>query len=664
MGSSSSHRNHGWHFKTIKGLVRGKVEEPKEEENKWLSVENSAVKDRKKYTEYEDDKVYKLEDYDYIYPMMRERNQKSFYTPKSKRAGIKHPNIKLPSLEELDKDSPDSQSSVENNMEEGEPNELNSTEISTIHQSKRQKYKNPSRRQSEDMTDVSSFMDLVHARRRPKTKLTSNKNLVKLKNLSKKASGEYNEILDALKRWKHGSSSEVISLLKDNRYALKTALIAPVENADQLNYKYSIEEELFGLLLVVTNKNIEIFEYLWDSCGAIWNDNHLIPLISEMVGVGWCKGIKKLFGLKRTQEMFFSMNPREKKYFYEDLADICECNLSDNSDKRRVVVASLLKCLTKRPYATLSFLLLFKYIHELSIKVKTKEITLEGCNGDFYVLLNDPDALFDLAIEFNSVWCDSLNSLRESTKSLNMHGLAIVKSKYHKIIHKLIHLSLITEVEAINISGIWESIRVGDIGEFKYLIDESKRSWPILLTLQDKYGDWGLLESTENESGIRTNVCSDSKLRKLKPQKWKPLHYMIYYDRIEMFWEFLQFWGKHVHKALTVHSKKHKDEEDLTVFKLAIKHGSKHTFFNLWKMPFSWSIKHLYCVVRLLRKYLDETKLKIVLKSQTTKDILLFASEKVKISILKEIEDLIEDKVDSSTERNKMMKYLKKLERI
>lgn len=73
--------------------------------------------------------------------------------------------------------------------------------------------------------------------------------------------------------------------------------------------------------------------------------------------------------------------------------------------------------------------------------------------------------------------------------SLNMHGLNVVKSKYHKIIHKLIHLSLITEVEAINVRGIWDSIRVGDIGEFKFFIEEAKKSWPILLTLQDKYGD-------------------------------------------------------------------------------------------------------------------------------------------------------------------------------
>ena len=69
-------------------------------------------------------------------------------------------------------------------------------------------------------------------------------------------------------------------------------------------------------------KNLEVFEYLWDFCGELWNDNHLIPVISEMVRVGWCKGIKKLFTLQRTQDLFFSMNPREKKYFYKDLAEI------------------------------------------------------------------------------------------------------------------------------------------------------------------------------------------------------------------------------------------------------------------------------------------------------------------------------------------------------
>lgn len=86
---------------------------------------------------------------------------------------------------------------------------------------------------------------------------------------------------------KHGSSGEVISLLKENRHALKTALLAPVDSNNEFYYKYTTEEEIFGLMLAVTNKNIEVFEYLWDTCGDIWNENHLIPLLSEMVKLGW-----------------------------------------------------------------------------------------------------------------------------------------------------------------------------------------------------------------------------------------------------------------------------------------------------------------------------------------------------------------------------------------
>lgn len=174
MGSSASHHLHSRRYKDIKGTVKAKMAGISKEERKHAISENSTVEDRKKYTEHEEEKVYKFEDYDCMYSGTRERNQKSFYTPKSNHPGIKRPNMTLPSLEELDQDSP---SSEETNLEEGEPNELNSTEISTIHQTKRQKYSDPSRRQSEDVSDLSSFMDFSQARKRPKSKFKSGKNL-------------------------------------------------------------------------------------------------------------------------------------------------------------------------------------------------------------------------------------------------------------------------------------------------------------------------------------------------------------------------------------------------------------------------------------------------------------------------------------------------------
>ena len=516
--------------------------------------------------------------------MIKERHDSSFKIPKNKMGGIKHPSMNLPTLEELDVDSADGMSDEEVGIDDA-MKELNAADYHTKHKNGRKKYRQPSRRASEDVSEVSSFMDLI-SKKRPKTKV-SNKNLLKSNTLTKMVSGDTNEILKVLANCKHESSSNVIETLEENQFTLKTALMAPLDDKEAPYHKYNSEDELFGVFLVVTNKNHEVFEYLWNTCGILWNESHLIPLIAEMVRVGWCKGLKKFFTLKRTQEIFVSLNVREKRYFYEDLADICETNLSDENPKRRIVISALLKALSKRPFATFTFLLLFRYIHELSIKIKTKEITLEGCNRDFYLLINDGDALYDLSVEFHDV-CNE--SITDSSDTLSIHDLLTVKSKYHRIIHKLLHLSFFCTAEPIDVHQIWESIKTNDIGELKYIMENSPEDWSLILTLQDKKGKSPFCDSKSKEF----NIIGNRKLEKLKPENWKPLHFMIYLDRIDLLYEFIQFAGKHIQRAMRIQSKKHREEEDSTILKLTVKHGSKHALFNLWKLPHQWSVKHLY----------------------------------------------------------------------
>jgi hypothetical protein len=64
-------------------------------------------------------------------------------------------------------------------------------------------------------------------------------------------------------------------------------------------------------------------------------------------------------------------------------------------------------------------------------------------------------------------------------------------------------------------------------------LEESKPNWPIVLTLKDKYG-----------KGYFSDAMNDEDMQRFKPKKWKPLHYMIYYDRINMMNDLIHYAGR------------------------------------------------------------------------------------------------------------------------
>lgn len=313
--------------------------------------------------------------------------------------------------------------------------------------------KQPSRRMTEDVSDtVSSFMEFQR-KRKPEKKI-SDQGLNTYASLGHKGSNDMNEVISALMNCRDEDYAAVIQVLKNNQHALKTALLTPnkefvVKNPkvkpDLSSYsKYSPTDELYGLFCVVKHKKMEVFEYLWEKCGMLWNEQHVIPLINEMIRAGWCKGIKKLFSLKRTQEIFESLGTHQKRSFYGCIDDIC-AGLEDRNDERsQIITSALLKSLSKKPYATLTFMLLFRYIHYNNIRVRTKEITLSGCEKDFYCIVQDVDALYDLALQFDEV-CTSEDMIEKDDPlyALKKHGQNPNKVKYFKILHKLFQLSYI-----------------------------------------------------------------------------------------------------------------------------------------------------------------------------------------------------------------------------
>lgn len=76
------------------------------------------------------------------------------------------------------------------------------------------------------------------------------------------------------------NASTVISNLEKNNYALKNALMMPIEEyveqhpdasptLETLN-EYGAKEELFGLFIAIGRRNKDVFKYLWEEQGTLW----------------------------------------------------------------------------------------------------------------------------------------------------------------------------------------------------------------------------------------------------------------------------------------------------------------------------------------------------------------------------------------------------------
>lgn len=323
MGSSSSHKVNGNQWKDLRGSVRSKVLTKGIEEDKFQG------KSRRVGDNTFPSMVQKFEDY--VYPM-RERSDGSFKLPRYNSPGLKRPsNQSIPSLQEIDSDSDcasDDEAKKDSTvqvLDAGTDFNLQSSNV------KRRIKKKPSRRNTQDVSETTgSFMDLYN-KRKPKAK-ASDQTVSTYATLNHKDSGDINEILNVLKTSREQDYVSTITILKENQHALKTALLTPPKEfiADHQKYrvelpmysKYSPTEELYGLFAVIRNKNMSIFEFLWENCGTLWHERHVIPVLEEMIRAGWCKGIKKLFSLPRTHEIYEALSSAEKRYFYESCAGI------------------------------------------------------------------------------------------------------------------------------------------------------------------------------------------------------------------------------------------------------------------------------------------------------------------------------------------------------
>jgi len=159
-------------------------------------------------------------------------------------------------------------------------------------------------------------------------------------------------------------------------------------------------------------------------------------------------------------------------------------------------------------------------------------------------------------------------------------------------------------------------------------------------------------------------AMNDEKVKSLYVQKWKPLHLMIYFGRIRMIDEILNFSGRSLRKAMTIENKKTLTGDEYFPIRLAIKLNKKDIFKSLWNLAHQWSIVHLYQVIKdlIIPTLYSEDILILLLTDKTTQDIVAFSDNKIRKELFTMLQDIIEENGGNKKRLNALLSKLKKAE--
>jgi len=437
------------------------------------------------------------------------------------------------------------------------------------------------------------------------------------------ANTEYNEILELLRNSDKTKTAKCLRYLQEHQTWVKTALMMPIEEFAGVSPKnkiemksylnYSPSEELYGLFLVIKNKNLKIFNHLWNELGFLWWHTHIIPLLKNLVHENWSKGIYRLFLSERVHEIFYAFDFNEKKLFFSEIHEICRKLDSTDSKSSQKILKAIISALCDEPYAIFSFLLLFPFVHKTRTQIEDYDIKPEVFSEDIFLIANDTNLLHELATTFDKV----------------CKGNHYEKATYHSIIISLINCPYVNR--SIPFRKIWKSIKQNDIEQLRNCWNSYSNEWSRIISMRPCAAS---LEFKEPKKDDRVN--------KLKLHQWKPLHLMLYYQREQMIVDIIEFAGSSTRKAITLENKKKYIEDDFMCLKICISLKNKFSFHALWKIPNLWSVGHLYKVLEELRDpdVYDENIHRIILKSKTTKDILEYCNPEIKAEFTKIMKSL------------------------
>ena len=404
------------------------------------------------------------------------------------------------------------------------------------------------------------------------------------------------------------SEDEVLNYMVTHSKVLKQALYMPismfleknpnvrceadvesVEGKIELYLNYEAEDQIYGLKQLIEMKDKEIFTLIWES--EIMDERHFFIALNWIFDANWVEGIEYLINNERSQELYTSLYPSERVYFYERMRTFLDSKLdfeegkiseeavledirnnvenlrnciSDCEEDVKLFLKSLLSGLTKKPYASVSILEIFKYFELFDILVKGREIEIIKFGDHIYNVISLPSKIYPIAKEFNI-----LMEHKESRRK-----------KYFTIIDKYDYFVSNPKLSNLNPAKTFYAIRAHNLSTFTALIEKSSLYWSQFITLRKsppppkkdyKLFDIGQRKMFEEENQEQMEIKQNDKVKKTGFTKWKPLHFAIYYGEKKMVSEILKASKYSSRKALTLENKKLKIGDDVYALEMCIR---------------------------------------------------------------------------------------------
>jgi hypothetical protein len=161
---------------------------------------------------------------------------------------------------------------------------------------------------------------------------------------------------------------------------------------------------------------------LWNKCGELWNEDHLITVVRAMVRMKWAKGIAYLFNSEKCQDIYSSITYNERKNFYVELGMILNELESRRNSENSKLIRAIMRALSVDPYNVIAFCFLFKHFHKSKTHIDEKDFYPENYSEELYLLANDTKLVHCMAQKFNEV----------------LKGKQDKKEVYHPLILKMI----------------------------------------------------------------------------------------------------------------------------------------------------------------------------------------------------------------------------------
>uniref|UniRef100_A0A7S3J8X3 Uncharacterized protein n=1 Tax=Euplotes harpa TaxID=151035 RepID=A0A7S3J8X3_9SPIT len=257
---------------------------------------------------------------------------------------------------------------------------------------------------------------------------------------------------------------------------------------------------------------------------------------------------------------------------------------------------------------------MFPYLGE--IQIPTQEILPSVFVDDLLTLAGDTKLLYELAVTFDQT----------------LDGDYYQKTNYRYIILALMEVQM--DGEPFPEKRIWKSIFSNEEEDFRKCCNEFSTSWAKIITMKPIFCD-----------EMRT-VQKDPRMNRLKLKKWKPLHFMVYFDRAHLLNDILEFSGTSITKTIAIENKKKGTRDEFLSLKICINMKNSRCFRILWKESSVWTVKHLFLVIKELAdpQMYSEKIHKVILTSQTTIDILKYSNKTIRKQLKRQIKALQDSK--------------------